>query len=300
MIVLGIPVAKINLGSTRTRYHYMMKYLPKGWKHKRYKPGAKGDVLYIQKTETAEVWKAVKDCKKRGIPIVYERDDFCKPWNKAHTKIMNASDACTTITQGLLDHVKHHTTTPMYHVFDGIDYEISKDERVELRDRISKVATYGRHANIEAAVSFYKKLNIKKAYFCNKPIHQMDAKYIEWKLRKFKAKIAKYDLVLVAHAKNYRKNYKDVGRVMVAMAMGIPVLATPCIEANRVFSEAGHPELIVRTPDEFKKAYRMLKPLAVRQKITDDLFEYAHNNWRPDQASQKLVEVFERVVKCSG
>ncbi len=298
MKVLGIPVTNINLGSCRTRYFYMLKNLPEGWTFERYKKGAEGDVLYIQKTETSDVWKAVKDCKKRGIPIVYERDDFCKPWNNEHTKIMNASDAVTIISKGLLESVRKHTTTSLYHVPDGFDYEIKKEEKAVIRPELKKIVTFGRHANIEEAGEYYKTVNLKKTYICDRPIKKMKgAKYTEWKLKSFKKKVLKHDLVVIVHARNFREKFKDVGRSMVAMALGIPVVATTNIEIRRVLKEAGHPELIMKKPADLKKLVKMLRPYEVRKKIGDDLHAYAWANWRPDITSKIMADVFERVIK---
>ncbi len=299
MKVLGIPVTNINLGSCRTRYFYMLKYLPEGWTFERYTKGAEGDVLYIQKVEDAEVWKAVKDCKKRGIPIVYERDDFCKPWNKEHTKIMNAADAVTIISKGLLESVRKHTTTPLYHVPDGFDYEIKREEKAVIRPVLKRVVAYGRHANIEETGAYYRKIQLKKAYICDRPIKQMEgAKYIEWNLKKFKKKVLKHDLVVIVHARNFREKYKDVGRSMVAMALGIPVVATTNIEIRRVLKEAGHPELIMKKPADLKKMVKMLRSYETRKKIGDDLHAYAWKHWRPDITSKYMADVFERVIKC--
>lgn len=300
MKVLGIPVHDIKLGSTRTRYYYMLKYLPQGWTFERYAPGADGDVLYIQKCEHAQVWAAVKDCKNRGIPIVYDRDDFDKPWNKEHTRIMNAADAVTIISKGLLEHVKQHTTTPLFHVMDGFDYDIQRDERIVIRPRIKNVITYGRHANIEEAANYYKYVKVGKAYVCDRPISQMgSAKYIQWHLRKFKNKMARYDVAIIVHAETHRKQFKDIGRVMVAMAMGMPVISTRSIEADRVFEEIGHTELLVKKPKDVSRALSVIKDSLTRQRISNVMWEYAWKNWRPDQASAQMAKVFERVINDS-
>jgi len=298
MHVLGIPVKDMSLGSTRTRFYYMLKNLPSGWTWSHYKEGASGDVLYIQKTETPPVWKAVKDCKRRGIPIVYERDDFCKPWNPEHTKIMNAADAVTIITKGLMKYVKKHTTTPLYHVFDGFDYDIQPEDRVPIRDELRKVTTYGRWINMEAIVPYYNQIHLKKTYISDRPIKGLNgSKLIEWKLHKFKRKLAKHDLIMIVHAENHRKKLKDIGRAMVGMAMGIPVAANSNIEVDRIYNEVGHSEMILNSSHDVKRIIRMLQPQGVRQKISDDFYEYAWKHWRPELASKKMAEVFERVIR---
>jgi len=295
--VLGIPVKDMTLGSTRTRYFYMLKNLPSDWTFERYTPGAAGDVLYIQKTETPDVWEAVKDCKARNIPIVYERDDFCKPWNDEHTKIMDAADAVTIITKGLLKHVTGHTTTPLYFVPDGFDYDITRSERVPLRSKILKVITYGRHANMEETGAYYKHIDAKKYYICDRKIKEMkDATYIEWKMKSFKKKISKCDLVVIAHARNFRERYKDPGRAMVSMAMGIPVVATANIEVTRIMKEVGHPELIMKRPDDIKRILKTLRSVKARKDVSNDLYNYAWENYRPDVASKIMADIFEKVI----
>jgi hypothetical protein len=299
MKVLGIPVKDMTLGSCRTRYYYMLKYLPEGWEWEQYRRGAQGDVLYIQKIETPEVWSAVKDCKRRGIPIVYERDDFCKPWNTEHTKIMDASDAVTIISEGLLRKVQKRTRTKCYHVFDGFDYEIKKDERAPIREKLRRVVTYGRQANIHAAAKYYRHVKYEKAYFGDRPIKGA-GRYIEWRLKKFKRKLAKWDVILVAHALNHRKEFKDIGRAMVGFAMGIPVLHTTSIEAKRIYSKLGYPWMILKKPEDIRGALKRLKPHGVRQEISDAFYEYAWANWRPDQASAKLADVFMEVIRAKA
>ena len=297
MKVLGIPVKDMSLGSTRTRYYYMLNNLPEGWEYERYRPFATGDVLYIQKTETREVWSAIKDCKQRDIPIVYERDDFCKPWNEEHTKVMDAADAITIITRGLLESVKHRTKTPMYFVPDGIDYDLKPEQKVPVRRDIRKIITYGRHANVEEAALYYKYINKKKYYICDRQIKEMRAaRYIEWKLKNFIKKISKCDLVVIVHARNFRAKYKDPGRAMVAMALGIPVIVNDNIEMSRIAKDIGSDFWLVKKPDDMKKAMKLLEDYRTRVKQSQSMFEYAWKYYEPKKTSARLAEVFEKVI----
>lgn len=297
MHVLGIPVSDIDLGSTRARYYYMLKYLPKGWTWEEYYPGAKGDVLYIQKSETKKVWDAVKDCKIRNIPIVYERDDFCKPWNPEHTKIMDACDAVTLITQGLMDQIKGKTKTNLYHVPSGFDYDVKKQDRAIIRNDLRIVTTYGRHANIEAVAPYYSKIKLKKRYICDRSIKCVrDSKFVEWKLDRFIKKVKKSDLVLITHAKNFRAKHKPCGRVIVAMSLGIPVIATPNKEIKKAFNDVGHPELLIKNTSDIKRLVKYLRPYEVREKISNDVFRYAWENWSFSKTSEIMSNVFKKVI----
>lgn len=291
--VLGIPASDIKTGSCRTRYFYMLKNLPEGWTFERYERGAKGDVLYIQKTETPKAWAALNDCKNRGIPVVYERDDFDNPWNKKHTQIMNAVDAVTVISKGLLEHVQKHTKTPCYHVFDGFDYDIQKNERAVIRPRIEKITTYGRPQNIEEAGRWFN----FSSYFCDRPIAQMgNSKLILWSLNSFKKKLRKHDLIIIIHAKSHRKKYKDIGRAMVGFAMGIPTISTTSMEAIRIYSKVGYPELVVDNPKQLKACVGLLRDQTVRKKISDAFYDYAWTYWRPELASRAMAAIFDKVI----
>lgn len=294
MKVLGIPVAGKELGSSRLRYYSMLENLPEGWTFARYSPQESGDLLYIQKTESREVWAAIKDCRDRGIPIVYDRDDFCDPWNDEHTKIMDAVDAVTMITEGLAKVIRTKTTTPVYHVADGLDYSVRPEDRPVLNKNLAGIITYGRMTNCAACKPYFKRLDLKKAYICDREC--LDAKFYVWKLNKVVRRLVKYDVVLCVHADTFRKKYKDAGRAILAMALGLPVIATRNIETERVFTNSGHPELLIDSHLDIVEMVAYLKPLSVRRKISDDLFEYAWANWRPEQVSSRLVDVFRKVI----
>ncbi|MCP4651981.1 MAG: glycosyltransferase family 4 protein, partial [Candidatus Omnitrophica bacterium] len=164
-----------------------------------------------------------------------------------------------------------------------------------------RVVAYGRHANIEETGAYYRKIQLKKAYICDRPIKQMEgAKYIEWNLKKFKKNVLKHDLVVIVHARNFREKFKDVGRSMVAMALGLPVVATTNIETRRVLKKAGHSELIMKKPTDLRKIVRRLQSYEVRKKIGDDLHAYAWANWRPDITSKYMADVFEKVIGKRG
>lgn len=295
MKVLGIPVSNRNLGSSRLRYYYMLENLPSGWEFERYSPGAQGNILYIQKCETKEVWNAINDCRARGIPIVYERDDFCKPWNPEHTKIMNAADAVTVITESQVKSIQKYTITPVYYIFDGFDYNIKREDRVVLRNKMSRIVTYGRHANIEESEKYLCNSGLTPYYLCDRPAIK-NAKYIKWNLQKFKNKLHSFDIVLIVHANNYRRKHKDAGRAIVAMAMGLPAIVTPCIEHEQIYKEAGYPWMVVYNKKQIRSIVDKLKPLEMRREISDAFYEYVWQCRRPELASAEMAELFKKVI----
>lgn len=296
-VVLGIPVSDRNLGSCRARYFHMLENLPADWTWTRYTPDAVGDILYIQKTESKEAWEAIWRCKQLGIPIVYERDDFCQPWNKEHTKIMDAADAVTIITRAMTEKVQQYTKTQCYHVQNSFDYIIDPTQRCKINDKLARVVTYGRHANVESAGRYFKRIKQKKAYICDRVIAEMKgAKYVEWKLKNFIKKIRRYDFVIVVHADSFRQKYKDSGRALLAMAVGMPVAATSNIEMKRVFNEVGYPWMLMKQPADIERIIKRIKPKSVREQMSQDMYDYAWTNWRQTIASRQLATVFQRVI----
>lgn len=294
MKVLAVPVSDKDSASCRIRYHIFLKSLPDECKVERYRAGAKGDVLYIQKLITPEAKKIAKHAHSIGLPIVYDRDDFRRRWDEeGYNEILDRCAAVTTDTGIRADLISSHTKTPVFVVPDCLDYDVQPENRIDIRESIGSVVTYGRWKGVEAAAPYFAKSPVPAFYFCDRRIDALKKYRLkEWKREKFIKRLRKYDVAILAHKDVWTAQYKSNNRLLVAMSIGMPVLAVHSPAFDETLAAVGHPELIVKSPREVKEKLRYLESPDTRRKISDDLFKYAWDNYCPRNSGAKLYEVF--------
>lgn len=301
MKILAVPVSDRDSASCRIRYHLFLENIPKGHTVENYAKGKTGDILYIQKLITPQAKAIAKDAHRNGIPIVYDRDDFRRRWDQeGYNEILDIASAITTDTHIRADMVKSHTKTPVFVVPDCLDYGVTKSDKIEIRESICRAVTYGRHRGVEAAVSYFNQLKIPAVYICDRIIPSLKKYKLKiWNRKKFIQHLRKYDLAILSHKDVWTAKYKSNNRLLVAMSIGLPVLAVKSPAYIDTLTDAGYPELIINEPKEMPAKVKMLQDKTLRKKISDNLFDYAWNNYHPEKSSKILLEVFEYAVKRS-
>jgi glycosyltransferase involved in cell wall biosynthesis len=297
MKILGIPRKNRDLGSCRIRYYTFLENLPKDWTYESYEEGKKCDAIYIQKLIDERTIRIVERMKRLGVPVIYDRDDFQQKWKPLYRDIIDHVAAVTTDTEANAELIRHHTMTPVFVISDCLDYGVAKKDRARIRDRVSRITTYGRQANVQSIAPYYGNLRgISTTYICDRSFKSLrSSKFIEWNRKTFLKKLAKHDLVILTHNEDYRVPYKPNTRMVVAMSVGLPVLASPSAEFERTLKEVGHPELLIKDPRNMLQLVELLQNKKKRQKISDTFFEYAWENYRPESSAKKLVEVIKEV-----
>ena len=295
---MGYPVKDRGSASCRIRYYIFLENMPKEWEHKRYEHGKKCDLIYIQKKISDETINIIMNAKNRGIPVIYDRDDIRRRWKEEkYDIVMDNVSAVTTDTEIRANAIRKFTKTPVYVIPDCLDYGVTPEHKIEIRDTITKVVTYGRWKGTEAAAPFFARCPYPTRYFCDRKLNALKgSKYKEWKLEKFLSRLRKCDVAIIAHKDSWVMPMKSNNRILVAMSIGLPVLALTSPAYDETLKAAGHPELIIKNPKQTKKKLKYLESPEVRQKISDDLFDYAWKNYRPELSSGKLTELMRKVI----
>ena len=299
MLVLGYPVKDKDSASCRIRYYIFLENLPDGWKYERYKPGKPCDVIYIQKKTSDETIGIIRDARQRGIPVVYDRDDIRRNWKEErYDVVMDNVSAVTTDTEIRAKEIRKFTKTPVYVVPDCLDYWVRPGNKIKIREGINKVVTFGRWKGVEAAAPYFARCSYPTYYFCDRKIVALHkSKLKKWNRKKFIQKLRKYDVAIVAHKNNWVMEMKSNNRLLVAMSIGMPVLAMQSPAYSETLEEAKHPELIVNSPKEVHKKLNYLKDSDVRREISQDLFSYAWTRYKPEESGRMLADVFKKVAK---
>lgn len=294
MKIAGIPRKNRNLASSRIRFFAIMENLPKDCKYELYHNGTTANVLYVQKLRDKPTLKAVDTMKRRGATIIYDRDDFRENW--VYGEMADRVDAITTDTEANAEFVRKHTKTPVFVVPDCIDYGITQKDRILLRKSLS-IVTFGKQSNVEAAASYFRGLQYKTAYFAISPIKKLTgSKFIEWNRKTFVSKVKKYDVAFLTHEDTYRTKLKPNTRMVVAMALGMPVISTKSSEFERTLKKLKCDKLLASNQKDMIDALGYIKNLAVKTMVSNLFFDYAWKNYRPEQSAQKLVDVIRSII----
>lgn len=296
MKILGIPVKDMSMSSTRIRYYTFLK----GMDAKRYEDGDEGDILYIQKRSDDATYDIALKAKANGTKIVYDRDDLNEGNPEEQSRMLEVADWITTDTVANSEWIMRLCDKPVTVVQDCLDYDVQPSDRMTIREKVSRVTTYGRHMNIRAMKPYYKKLGLKTSYICDRVVGELsNSKFIKWKLGNFLLRLAAHDVSIVAHClthRGYRIPYKGELRVVTAMSIGMPILVSPTPSYVAAVTAAGHGELAIEDPTQTRKKLEMVADVGVRRAISDAFFKYAWENYRPEKSVQILSKVFGSVI----
>lgn len=216
---------KSNIGSTRIRADWLIKYWPKA---ERFKIGKKYDVLILQKaylTEYAEMFD--------GIKIL----DICDPDHLDFhplIKMINKCDAVTVSSPELYNLVKNWTNNIVRHIPDRIDLVYNKQKKIH-KGKAKSVVWFGYSHNehcLSNAIPYLDKLGLKLTVISEEMTALCDYGFEEYKdklsWKKFNIdtlndEIIKHDFVVMPPSMKYRDRYKSNNKTVHSWSIGMPV-----------------------------------------------------------------------------
>lgn len=297
MKILGIPKSDKHSASCRIRYYEFLEYLPEGFSASKYKDKLDCDILYVQKIVDDWVLEVVKKAQKVGIPVVYDRDDVRKIWGTPnHFKMIKMADVITTDTEERKVNFEQQTDKPVYVVPDGLDYGVSQKDRIEIRE-LNRIVTFGNAASIGKSARYINEIKGKKYYITKKKHKELNAKFIQWNRKTFIRNLRKHDVAIIVHDNTEIENMKSNNRLLVCMAIGMPVIVSNTIAYRKTIEDVGLVWLCVDSPREIKLVMKRLRDRDTRIEIGNKFIEYAYDNYSPGKSSKILAEVFEKCIK---
>jgi len=215
---------RINIGSSRIRCDWLIKYWPEAT---RFKQGGKYDVVVFQKAYWVDYAKAFK-----GIKIL----DLCDPdwldWQGRVVEMIQEVDAITTSSFELAKYITSMTDKPVWFIPDRMDLEYHK-ERKEHEGKAQGVTWFGYSHNFPALNSSIKSLldlGLDLYVISNEPYHppsyfhdKLDVTNIPWGLDTVNQDILKGDMVINPRLSSNNFKFKSNNKTLTAWALGMPV-----------------------------------------------------------------------------
>lgn len=297
MRIQAIPVEDKTSASRRIRYKTFMRWMPEGIEVSRYDGMLNCDVLYIQKLLRPWTINVARIAKKTGIPVVYDVDDIRENWtDKPYDKMIAAVNVITTDTYEKAEALRKHTDKPVVVVPDTIDYNLEPETSVEIRPEIKRVVTFGRWQNLRPVADYFKEIDGEKIYISDRPIKELSKyKMVKWDAKTFISELMKCDLAVLSHHPHQFVNMKSNNRLLVCMAIGLPVIASPSNSYMSTLEDSGLDWLCVK-PDVSKYLEYRLKGAKIRKEISGVFKKYSWEAYHPKKSSQILYSIFKNLL----
>jgi hypothetical protein len=154
------------------------------------------------------------------------------------------------------------------------------------------MVTFGNKVTIENTVKDFSKLKVDKYHICNEKIKGA-GKFIEWNHKIFIDILKDFDCAILSNRKHWTADLKSNNRLLVCMAIGLPVMALnmPAYSEILMREEFYEGELLFdSTPED---TFKFLSNYSVRNHLNQVMPEYAFENYGPDKSAKKLYEVFK-------
>lgn len=299
MIVAGIPVKDKNSASCRIRFYGFMKHLPKDFKWKKYDGTTLYDVLYIQKLVRNWTIKAAKKAKKAGKPVVFDLDDYRINWkDKEYDRLLKYVDRITTDTPLRKAGLSERCSNKIITIPDVIDYGVSPDQRILIKEKIQTVCTYGRPLSVSQASTYFDRIQKQCHYISGEKIKELSSyKMVPWNRKTFIKTLRQYDLAIIVHHKDDKHAFmKSNNRLLVAMSIGLPCIVSDTPAYRKTMEEVGLPWLVMKDERDLPRIMERIELPATRMEIQFRFQQYAFKNYSPVKSSEKLAEVFRSLL----
>lgn len=297
MIIQGVPSGGYNGASSRLRYFRRKAYMPSDIVWNDYGGALNCDVLYVQKR--ANMIDLIKEAKNKGISVVYDTDDGDGIRRKGDdTPIFPLVDVITTDSVQRAEKFRKITDTHVIVVPDGIDYLEACPKSVKISDTIKKVCTFGSFRSVSAAVEYISPLKkvYQITYITKKKISGLKkCVFKTWQFNTLVTEVQKCDVCVLAHENTDEKQWKGNARLLVAMAVGIPVIVSNTPSYVKTMKACGMERFVVNSPDEVADKIKLLSDKGMRQEIQKIFMEYAWKNHRPQISALMLANIFKEV-----
>lgn len=291
MQIIGIPAKNINSASTRLRYYYILKHLPKECSFKTYSGKLAGDILYVQNNADTKTVKIAKKAKKRNIPIVFDIDDPVKH-KRNQSGMLKLADTVTTDTKQRAEYLSKWNENVVV-VPDLVDYDVKKP--IEIRENIRKIVSFGNNSSLMKCLPYMKNIQNCACYYIGNKFQGI--KFIKWKLKTFVKTMSRFDVAVLAHGYNFVGDMKSNNRLLVTMSMGMPTITTKTCAYYETLKDVGYEYLAIDKPNEINRVIDEIKPQAVREKMAQTFIDYVKDNYSSEKTGMKLAHVFEKTIK---
>ena len=276
--------------SARIRYYTFLNNIGCEWHD--FKGKIDGDIAYIQKISDKDSKGFAKKAYKAGIPVIYDIDDIRENWNsKGYDSIIKYATAITTDTKEKQAIIGKYTGKPCYVVPDCIDYGITERVVDKINIIVDTVVTFGNKVTVQNTVEYMEKIPCNKYHICNEKIEGAGT-FQRWEPKTFIDKLAKFDLAILANRKHWTASLKSNNRLLVCMAIGLPVIAMDIPAYSEILNmpEFYSGRLLFRHDPTFALKHMNYE---VRKDLSKRMPKYAFENYSPKKSAQKLYEVFK-------
>ena len=216
-----------NIGSSRIRGHWIMKYLNKikGVVAEPLIQGKKYDVIVFQKVYWKEMARAFD-----GIKIF----DICDPdWldGAEIISMIKEMDIITCSTQPLKEALEKTVDKPVYVIPDGEDFEILPPPKKH-EGKAKKIVWFGYSHNLEVLNQTYSKirqlgLTLKVITDGQLNCGECAVENVKWYIETVDKEIQECDFALIPESIKGKNIYKSKNKTVHAWSLGLPVAKTP-------------------------------------------------------------------------
>lgn len=267
---------RFNIGSSRIRGHWLLKYWPEAEK---YKMGERYDVMIYQKVYWVEHAQNFK-----GIKILDMCDADFLHWGYRIKQMIDLCDAVTTSTLALAEYIVKLTDKPVWYIPDRLDFEEFGALRKTHRGPAKVAAWFGYSENfpmLNAAVNALPRNGIeeliviadkRKPYMLpNNLKDKITLINYPWTPETIYSDLLKADIVLNPQSQNGRWKYKSNNKTLTAWALGLPV-AHNDKELKSFQSEQARVEEGERVYNEVREKYDVKKSVEEFKKLIEELY----------------------------
>jgi len=300
MQIIYKSLNSIHSASSRIRCINFLKNINKSHKVRQYNGSLKGDIFYIQQDSGLEMRKLALRLVNTNTPFVYDiSDDFGVSGNAEGKIMFKMATAITTNTQQNKDYFQQFTDTPVYVIPDAIDYFNKPSSPIKINDKLNKIFTYGISQTIGPSLKFmssvpdeYSRTYISEMKYKGNEKFQ----HIRWHLHSFPKHIKSFDACILAHNSDERGKRKSNNKLITCMSVGIPTIVSSTPSYESTIKETGFDFLICKQSEDLKGILEELKNKEIRQKISDTFIKYSWDKFSPQESSETLCELFEKLL----
>jgi len=305
MRIAGIAVADRRVASARLRLYSLLEALPKDFSYSILSDfdnpdGALAacDILYVQKAAWKPVVELCRRARSLGKTIIYDIDDDFGVWPNMHEETLCALASLITVdTFRRAELIRTLTQAPVRVLPCMIDLADDPARRPpRLRARLETACTFGNHDNVTQAVpwlSALKSRSVRALIIGPESAANLSAhgRFIAYRLGSFVSDLSEADLAVLQHPDDELGNRKDNNRLIMAMSLGMPVIASNTQAYVETLSEVGFPELACNFSESFVQLVDELASRERRLEIGLRFYDYAWEHYRPGRIASLFTEI---------
>ena len=198
---------------------------------------------------------------------------------------INAANLVTCCSTALSQTLQRSRTVVIPDAYELPGKESPKEENAKLK--VICCSMGGNQEGADALKPVIEKLGMQLIRISEWPQHE-----VKWQRETWLQELAKADIVITPQ-KHWLRPAKSNNRVTQAMALGLPVVASPLQSYKEAISH-GETGLISETSEDWEKNLTLLQDKALREKIGKAAKE-AVTNYSMEAIGKKWIEVFKEL-----